>query len=172
MLHIALGLNLFCAILEDVSRHEAIGSCSKFLCKCCYSLDMIPKPNNVAVTNITSTTATLSWELIPQNEETYGNIHGYKVTVRLGSLVNTTTVTQMTSMDIRNISSNSTYCFHVTAFNDFGDGVPSDLECFTTLGKYYSPIRIYPFTKKIVSWNIAVNVNVRGHLFVRAFVIV
>ena len=101
-----------------------------------YFLDLIPKPNFVMASNITFTTAKLSWGLIPPNENTYGTIDGYKVIVRHGLLVNTTIVREMTSIVIRNISSNSTYCFHVVAFNHFGDGVDSDQECFTTAGKY------------------------------------
>jgi hypothetical protein len=99
-------------------------------------LDLIPKANSVAVTNITLTTAKLSWELIPPNEETYGNIDGYKIIVRYGSVVNTTTVRDMASLLLQNISSNTSYCFHVVAFNVFGDGLKSNEKCFTTLGKY------------------------------------
>ena len=46
-----------------------------------------------------------------------------------------TTVSDMTSILLRNISSNSTYCFVVVAFNRYGDGINSDIECFMTLGK-------------------------------------
>ena len=97
-------------------------------------LDMIPKPNGVDATNITLTTARLNWNAIPPSEESYGSIDGYNVIVSHGSLTNTTIVRNATSIVLRNISSNTTYCFQIVAFNEFGDGNPSNVSCFTTLG--------------------------------------
>lgn len=99
-----------------------------------YSLEVIPKPNSVSVTKITLSTAKLHWELVPGNEETYGNIDGYKIFISHDWVVNMTTVSDMTSILLRNISSNATYCFVVVAFNRYGDGINSDIECFMTLG--------------------------------------
>ncbi|XP_028415638.1 uncharacterized protein LOC114539003 [Dendronephthya gigantea] len=94
---------------------------------------IIPKPSLVSVSNITTATSKLSWISIPPNTETYGNIDGYKIITRVGSFVNNTIIRDVTSTVLRNLSSNSTYCFNVVAFNEFGDGLPSDETCFTTL---------------------------------------
>ena len=101
---------------------------------------MVPKPNLISVSNITTTTAKLSGTSISSNDETYGNIDGYKIITRRGFMVNNT-ITTRDVIVLRNLSSNSTYCFNVVAFNAFGDGLQSNQTCFVTLGKSDSLVR-------------------------------
>ena len=100
-------------------------------------LAQIPKAIPQSITNVTRTGGVISWNKIPDSEESYGKISGYKIFIICEDQHsrNMTVSRNQSRTELRDLHSGTSYNLTVVAFNSYGEGIVSDIIGFTTRGK-------------------------------------
>ena len=96
----------------------------------------IPKIHSANITHVTTTHAQFSWQMINDNNETYGVITGYKVFITHNHQprLDLEVPSVLTKVHLNDLLPNTSYGVLVFGYNHYGDGMISDMFNFTTRG--------------------------------------
>ena len=97
----------------------------------------IPKVVSGNISQVTKISGVFSWKQIPDSEESYGIISGYKIFINCedGRFRNMTVSRNESEIELRDLHSGTNYNLTIVGFNIYGEGRVSDIIGFRTRGK-------------------------------------